>query len=314
MAGDERCFYLITNRVTGGSFIFGDVEKEKLRKLLFDGQNRFSYVVWDYVIMDNHYHAVIEIPKRSKMSLDTLIAKWQHYHRLPSPYDPGESVLEGFREKIHDISLVVSNFQQRFTQWYNKRTERWGRLFGGRFDSVIVDADGALAKMMAYITLNPVRAGIVADPAEYHWSGYGERMATGKIQGSELELASLIGRELGLAAASLEGTEKAVMNRVWHRFRSFLVGHVADSDGIDRRRVADILNQENKALELTWPQRLRLRARFVTKGIAVGSELFVEDILSRQKDVLKYRREHHAEEARSWDHVYCLKRHRLWIG
>ncbi len=74
------------------------------------------------------------------------MAKWQCYHWLPSPYDPGEEVLEGFREKIHDISLVVSNFQQRFTQWYNKRTNRWGRLFGGRFEVKRLDVFGSLAR------------------------------------------------------------------------------------------------------------------------------------------------------------------------
>ena len=160
----ERSFYMITNRIVGGSFIFGDAEKERFRKLLFEGQERLSYVVWDYVIMDNHFHALIEIPKPSDMSREILLKRWQIYHRLKVAIDPGDEVLEGFREKIHDISLVVSNFQQRFTQWYNKRHNRWGRLFGGRFDSVIVDQDGALARMMAYITLNPVRAGIVADP------------------------------------------------------------------------------------------------------------------------------------------------------
>ncbi len=55
-----------------------------------------------------------------------------------------------FREKIHDISLVVGNVQQRFTQWFNKRNDRWGKLFGGRFDSVLVDQNCAIAKMMAY--------------------------------------------------------------------------------------------------------------------------------------------------------------------
>ncbi len=176
--------------------------------------------------MDNRYHAVIEIPKPSAMSHEDLVKKWQQYHRLPNPYDPGDDVLEGFRGKIHDISLVVSNFQQRFTQWYNKRTNRWGRLFGGRFDSVIVDKNGALAKMMASITLNPVRAGLVDDPAKYRWCGYGERMAKGKLQEQEIELASLIARELGLPAELLQGSEKKVMDRAWNRFRAYLLGGI----------------------------------------------------------------------------------------
>ncbi len=45
--GGGRSFYLITNRVMGGSYIFSDVEKEKLRRLLPEGQERLSYVVWD---------------------------------------------------------------------------------------------------------------------------------------------------------------------------------------------------------------------------------------------------------------------------
>ena len=39
---EEKTFYLITNRVSGGSFIFGDLEKEYFRKLLFDGQKRYG--------------------------------------------------------------------------------------------------------------------------------------------------------------------------------------------------------------------------------------------------------------------------------
>jgi len=45
---------------------------------------------------------------------------------------------------------------------------------------VIVE-DGAAARMMAaYIDLNPVRAAMVADPAEYRWSSYGEAIGGGK--------------------------------------------------------------------------------------------------------------------------------------
>ncbi len=313
MNGDERCFYMITNRITGGSFVLGDVEKEKLRQLLFAGQERLSYRVWDYVVMDNHYHAVIEIPKPSEMTHDSLVAKWQRYHRLPNPFDPGNDVLEGFRTKIHDISLVVSNFQQRFTQWFNKRQNRWGRLFGGRFDSVIVDENGALAKMMAYITLNPVRAGIVADPAEYRWCGYAERVVKGQLQEDEAVLSRLIGRELGLPEVELNGSTALLQTRVWDRFRTYLVGHTADRTGIDRRLVADVLNQDHKALTLGWSQRLMLKVRFATKGIAVGSELFVEDVLNKHGPALKYKRAHRAQESRGWDQIFSLKKHRVWV-
>ncbi|MFT6864475.1 MAG: putative transposase [Akkermansiaceae bacterium] len=46
-----------------------------------------------------------------------------------------------------------------------------------RFKSVLVDGEDALATMAAYIDLNPVRSGIVADPLDYEGSGYGEACA-----------------------------------------------------------------------------------------------------------------------------------------
>ncbi len=314
MTTDQRSFYLITNRIVGGSFVLGDVEKEKLRHLMFAGTERLSYRIWDYVIMGNHYHAVIEIPEANAMARDELIERWQRYYRLPSLVDPGDDALEGFRQRIHNVSLAVSNFQQRFTQWYNKRNGRWGRLFGGRFDSVIVDRYGSLAKMMAYVTLNPVRAEIVADPAEYRWCGYGERMAKGRLQEENTELPALLAHELGLSTVEVDGNEATVMNVLWTRFRAYLLGHTADRSGIDRRQVADVLNKENRALALTWSQRLMLKVRFASKGVAVGSKEFVEDVLRQHGAALGYKREHRPEEARAWDETYCLRKHQRWIG
>ena len=60
--------------------------------------------------------------------------------------------------------------KQRFTQWYNKRQGRSGALWEDRFKSVLVEGAGpALSAMAVYIDLNPVRAGIVDDPADYRW-------------------------------------------------------------------------------------------------------------------------------------------------
>ena len=310
----ERSFYLVTNRVVGGSFIFGDLEKEFFRKLLFDGRKRYGYVVWDFCIMDNQYHALIEIPEAATMARKDVLQRWTLHQKSKSPGDPGDSVLEAFRMKIHDLSVIISNIQQRFIQWYNKRKNRWGRLFGGRFDSVILDQYGAVAKAMAYITLNPVRAGIVKEPGEYRWCGYGERMAKGKLHDNEIAFAKLIQRELGLSEQSLGGDETDIMECVWERFQGCLLGHAVERYGIDRQTVAETLNHENKPLELTWSQRLMLKAHFTAKGVAIGSRQFIENMLIRHAGILGYRKKHRPEQSRAWDKVYCLKKHRVWIG
>jgi putative transposase len=72
----ERTLYPITNRITGGSMTFGDQEKQRLRRLMFEGEKRCGYEIWDYVIMGNHYHALIYIPKADVMSRAEVLWRW----------------------------------------------------------------------------------------------------------------------------------------------------------------------------------------------------------------------------------------------
>jgi len=57
-------------------------------------------------------------------------------------------------------------------RYYNKTYRRSGTLWEGRFKSCLVESADYLLKCYQYIELNPVRAGIVDDPSEYHWSSY----------------------------------------------------------------------------------------------------------------------------------------------
>ena len=93
-----------------------------------------------------------------------------------------------------------------------------------------------------------------------------------------------------------------------------LLGPDTRNRDVDARTVADNLNKNDKPLQLEWPQRLMLRARFSTKGVVIGSQQFVEDILVKYADVLWYRKEHKPERTRVWDEVYCLKKHRVLNG
>ncbi|MCP4708025.1 MAG: hypothetical protein GY869_05335 [Planctomycetes bacterium] len=127
-------------------------------------------------------------------------------------------------------------------------------------------------------------------------------------------MISLISRELGLPDRYFNGSEQANLDKLWNRFRDHLLGHTVDRQGFNRRTVADVLNQQNKSLDLSWSQRFMLQVRFATKGVAIGSQRFVGEILKDQNGALKYRREHRPEEARAWDKVYCLKKHRLWVS
>jgi hypothetical protein len=135
------------------------------------------------------------------------------------------------------------------SEWYNKRNDRWGKLFGGRFDSVLLDEQGAVARVMAYITLNAVRARLVDDPAEYRWCGYAERLANGKLRKNDWDFAVYMPRELGMSDGMLRGTDGAVMGRVWKRFRKGLLGSRVERGNFNSETIAELLNASNKPLE-----------------------------------------------------------------
>ncbi|NQZ67617.1 MAG: hypothetical protein HRT89_06065, partial [Lentisphaeria bacterium] len=82
--------------------------------------------------------------------------------------------IDNTRERMRDMSEFMKALQHAFTNWYNKRHDRFGSLWAGRFKSVILDETDALWKCSKYVALNPVRAQIVEDPAEYAFSSWGQ--------------------------------------------------------------------------------------------------------------------------------------------
>ncbi|MCK9174851.1 MAG: hypothetical protein M0O96_06195 [Desulforhopalus sp.] len=64
----------------------------------------------------------------------------------------------------------------RQTRYTNKIEKRTGSLWEGRFRSSIVSTEEYLPACCRYIELNPMRAAMVTDPAEYQWSSYAAKV------------------------------------------------------------------------------------------------------------------------------------------
>jgi putative transposase len=67
---------------------------------------------------------------------------------------------------------LMKSLGQRYVQYVNRSYRRSGTLWEGRFRSCPVQEEGYLLACQRYIELNPVRANMVAHPAEYRWSSY----------------------------------------------------------------------------------------------------------------------------------------------
>ena len=96
-----------------------------------------------------------------------------HVHLLVTPLAPDA------------CALMMKNLGQCYVQSVNKRLERSGTLWEGRFHSCMVQSDSYVLACYRYIELNPVRAGMVMAPHEYRWSSYVENAGcnlTGLVQ------------------------------------------------------------------------------------------------------------------------------------
>jgi len=90
---------------------------------------------WNYCVMPNHYHLTLQ------------------------PTQP-------------NLSRAVARLNSVYAQWWNRRHERVGHVFQGRFKDQIVDQDSYLLALSRYVVLNPVRAGLTDRPEEWRWSSY----------------------------------------------------------------------------------------------------------------------------------------------
>jgi putative transposase len=75
---------------------------------------------------------------------------------------------------LHEASLpkALQSVGRRYVQYFNFTYQRTGTLWEGRYRASVVDSERYLLTCMRYIELNPVRAKLVADPAEYVWSSH----------------------------------------------------------------------------------------------------------------------------------------------
>ena len=67
---------------------------------------------------------------------------------------------------------VMQSIGRSYVQYFNYRYQRTGTLWEGRYKSTLLDSEQYLLTCYRYIEMNPVRAGMVKDPAEYAWSSY----------------------------------------------------------------------------------------------------------------------------------------------
>lgn len=98
--------------------------------------------------------------KQYKVAVHAYALLPDHLHILATPSDA-----EG-------LARMVQWVGRHYVPYFNRKYERSGTLWQGRFKATVVDAATYLMTCTRYIELNPVRAGLVSNPADYAWSSY----------------------------------------------------------------------------------------------------------------------------------------------
>jgi putative transposase len=300
---DGLGYYHCMSRVVDRRMILGDAEREKFRELMRGAETFCGVRVLTYAILSNHFHILAEVPDRQEVSEAEIVA------RLPAIYERRvifemqsqwtlwrkqgleslvQADLERLRARMFDVSEFVKTVKQRFSQWYNRREGRAGTLWEDRFKSVMIEPPshaqrvrqgvGALATMAAYIDLNAVRAGIVSDPKDYRWCGYGEAVA-GKIR-ARVGLASIFGEDPSTQWRSVASRYRLMVYAAGTE--SGLTEHgTALRPGLSVEQVEKIVKERG---ELPLQDVLRCRVRYFSDGVAIGSKAFVNDVFRLHRD------------------------------
>lgn len=140
-------FYHITNRGNERKPIFkDDADRTQFLEILTQSLSNYQVILHSFVLMSNHYHFLLETP-------------------------------------LGNLSEFMRYFNIRYTSHFNRRYNRVGHLFQGRYKSVLVDKNSYLSAVSKYIHLNPVKIrGLIRKPVVEQME-YLSRYAWSSLQG-----------------------------------------------------------------------------------------------------------------------------------
>ncbi len=130
----ENACYFVTSKGNASQRVFLSSDDGRLWMRTFESVcARFGWICHAYCLMDNHYHIVIETP--------------------------GANLSAGMRQ-LNGV----------YTQSFNRKNNRSGHLFTGRFNSVIFQKEKYLKTLIRHTVTNPVRKGLINSPMQWKWS------------------------------------------------------------------------------------------------------------------------------------------------
>ena len=154
----------------------------------------FAIDIAAYAVMSNHYHVVVRVDRERALgwSVEEVLTRWTGLFTGPllvvrylssaraemtgAEIARVEELAEGYRTRLHDLSWFMRTLNEHIARLANAEDGVKGRFWEGRFKSQALLDEKALLAAMAYVDLNPVRAGLAETPEASDYTSIQERL------------------------------------------------------------------------------------------------------------------------------------------
>jgi len=294
----EKAVYHVMSRTALGGFPLQDIEKDFMLDLIKRFSGLYFTEILGFCLMGNHFHLLVKMIPEHDFSDDDIRKRFEAFFGESREFAEGQ--IPYWRAKLSSLSEFVREIKVGFARYYNRRHNRRGYFWGDRFKSVIVDKGETLVNCLAYIDLNPLRAGIVDRPEDYRWSSLGYHIQTENKD-------RFLSTDFGLKEFSVKSKKERII-----RYRRYVyeAGALNRPDKMQSQVInAKVVAKERKrSFEISRVDRFRYRTRYFTDSGIIGSKEFVAAHYQRFKHLFYSKHEKKPKPIKGLDGTYSLKR------
>ena len=270
-----------------------------------------------FCLMGNDFHLLVRMHPGEEYSDEEIKKRFSLLYGDEKNRNLGDGQIPSLREKWADLSQYVKEIKQTFSRFYNRLHNRKGFFWSERFKSVIVDNGDTLINCLAYIDLNPVRAGLAEKPEDYRWCSLGYHMQTNNKDG-------FLSLDFGLREFGPSGMRSAVTSefhpdgittsRAFHWAGGASVKKQTERLNIYRRFVhgkgfLEALEiQEDEPFDTGAIEKFKYRSRYFTDSGIIGTKTFVAHHYQTFKHIFSSKHEKRPKTIQGMEGIYSLKR------